>query len=138
MPAQIITQNLTNSKIPARFYRRAKVLLRIINKLIHTKFNEIGVVFVRPNIIRSLNRVYRGHNKITDILSFTYQAKPVMGELIICATQAKQQAQHEGISFNDELERLFIHGCLHLAGYDHMKKKDHRLMRALEDKILNN
>lgn len=138
MRPQISIQNFTQSKIPPRFLKRAQFLLKIINKLISGNLNEVGVVFVLPNIIRSLNRVYRGHNKVTDILSFTYQTKPVIGELIICTWQTKQQAQREGVSFNNELERLFVHGCLHLAGYDHMKEKERRVTRILEERILNN
>lgn len=138
MRPQITIQNFTQNKIPSHFLKRAQFLLKIINKLTRSSLKEVGVVFVRPNIIRSLNRVYRGHNKVTDILSFTYQTKPIIGELLICAWQAKQQAQREGVSFNNELERLFVHGCLHLAGYDHMKEKERRVMRTLEEKILNN
>jgi probable rRNA maturation factor len=138
MRSQITIQNFTQSKIPPRFLKRAQFLLKITNKLIRGNLNEVGVVLVRPNIIRSLNHVYRGHNKVTDILSFTYQTKPIIGELLICTLQTKQQAQRAGVSFNNELERLFVHGCLHLAGYDHMKEKERRVMRTLEEKVLNN
>jgi probable rRNA maturation factor len=98
------------------------------NHLAETK--ELSLALVDENEIKKLNKVYRNKNKATDVLSFDY------GEIIICIPVAKQQAESHKVSVNSEIELLFVHGLLHVLGFDHEKPKDNKTMRDAEQKIL--
>lgn len=90
---------------------------------------ELSVILVNDRVIRNLNRVYRGLDKVTDVLSFPQNspfcfskktALPVhLGDLAISLPRAKKQAVEYGVNFYDELTRLLVHGLLHLLGHDH-------------------
>jgi probable rRNA maturation factor len=105
----------------------------------------ISVALVGEQTIKNLNRTYRKKDKPTDVLSFSRlenlppnQPHFEIGDLIICLPVAKKQAKEYQQSLGRELERLTVHGTLHLFGYDHEKSKnDERIMFRLQDKILN-
>lgn len=87
-----------------------------------------SLAFVDSKTIKRLNKIYRGKNKITDVLSFEEDFKdfvdlPIdrkyLGEIVICVPQAKKQAQDIKCSLNKEIARLLVHGLAHLSGYDH-------------------
>lgn len=80
---------------------------------------ELTILFVDREQSRQANRTYRGRNKATDVLSFESFDEDSLGDLIICAPLAKQQAIEHGLSFRDELAYLTLHGILHLLGYEH-------------------
>ena len=60
----------------------------------------------------------------------------VLGEIYISFDKAREQALAYGHSLDRELKFLFVHGLLHLLGYDHMTKEDEKVMFALQDQIL--
>ncbi len=129
--------NLTEGGlVPPTFLKRIKTLISRFEKVIGINLKELSLVFITPAVIRQLNAQYRRHDKVTDVLSFTYQAKPIVGELFICLDQALKQAKRRNHSLTKEMNLLFVHGLLHLAGYDHMKSNERRIMRGLEKKIL--
>jgi|694.fasta_scaffold50405_3 probable rRNA maturation factor len=94
--------------------------------------------------MRSLNQAFRKKNRPTDVLSFSrlenpfpYQPQVDIGDLVICLPVARKQARVFQQSLSKELERLAVHGTLHLFGYDHEKsKRDEQIMFRLQDKIL--
>jgi len=127
----------TRGMVPSFFLSRVQKILKLAKKEVKQIFFEVGIVMVSKSRIRQLNKTYRKHDKATDILSFIYQNKPIAGELIVCLYQAQAQAKRRKHSLARELDILLIHGLLHLAGYDHMKPGERKVMRALEKKILN-
>ncbi len=74
---------------------------------------------------------------MTDVLSFEYNDEELFGELYISVPKAKSQAPRWKNTLYAELKRLIVHGCLHLAGYDHLKKPERREMTAREDHYLS-
>ena len=60
-----------------------------------------------------------------------------LGSIAICTEKAEEQAKEYGHSFVREMTYLFVHGLLHLLGYDHENEDDKRVMRAAEEKILS-
>ncbi len=88
---------------------------------------DISLVFVGTRKIRELNKNYRGVNRATNVLSFAEENKVSdeegLGEIIICLREIKKGAQRNKCSFEEELIRIFIHGLLHLLGYEHEKSK---------------
>lgn len=136
MPLTLTINNETKESLPAGFKSIVLNLIRAAEQCTKGRFNEVSVVVVEPLTSRQLNRRYRNHDWVTDILSFTYKTEPVMGELVICLAQAKKQAQRRGIALKQELSNLVVHGILHLLGYDHMRARERKIMRILEARIL--
>jgi probable rRNA maturation factor len=88
--------------------------------------------------IRKLNKTYRNRDKVTDVLSFPFNDGDLLGEIYISVRRTEIQAHRYGVHFNEEFVRLFTHGLLHLAGYDHIKESDGLLMERNEMKYINN
>lgn len=102
---------------------------------------EISLSFCDAREIQQLNRDYRGKDKVTDVLSFEAAAPgdpelPILGDIIICVKRAHEQAQELGHSNEREFAFLFVHGLLHLLGYDHQNDDDAKAMFALQDQVL--
>ncbi len=85
--------------------------------------------------LRRLNRDFRGKNKATNVLSFP-GADGYAGDIAIAHGVTKGEAQAAGKKFIDHAAHLVVHGVLHLAGYDHERPKDAKVMEPLEVKIL--
>ena len=82
---------------------------------------EISLTLLDDDGIRELNRTYLGRNVPTDVISFAlYEGdEAVLGDVYVGYEQAAIQALEAGISVEEELARLSIHGTLHVLGYDH-------------------
>lgn len=77
------------------------------------------MVFCEEEFIRELNGQYRGLDQPTDVLSFGQDPEAgLLGDVILSVPTAQKQARAHGHSREDELAWLFLHGCLHLLGYD--------------------
>ncbi|HMK55823.1 MAG TPA: rRNA maturation RNase YbeY [Dissulfurispiraceae bacterium] len=109
---------------------------------------SVSVMLVGDRKMRELNHAYRGVDRTTDVLSFSQlegmtveQAITELGDIVISPAQAARQAAESGNDFDSEMQRLLVHGLLHLIGYDHeidrhnamkMKKKEKELLDALK------
>lgn len=92
--------------------------------------------------MKKLNKMYRNKNKTTDVISLEYPVdamvrQSIFGEIFISIPQARRQAEKLGHRLKDEIAFLFVHGFLHIHGYDHEKPKDEKVMFALTDQILD-
>lgn len=96
------------------------------------------IAFVSDRAIRQLNRQFRGIDKATDVLSFPAEEESNLGDIAISVETAAAQAKENGLTFDEELAQLILHGLLHLAGYDHetdkgeMNRLELRLRRKLK------
>jgi probable rRNA maturation factor len=121
--------------------RRVKRSARKILGLIDERDAELSLALVANGEIAKLNRKYRHKRKPTDVLSFPADdtsAGPhrLLGDVVISVDRAEEQAKAGGWTLEEEIDRLLIHGILHLLGYDHERsKKEARVMRAMERKI---
>ncbi len=98
---------------------------------------DIELIIVDNNSMKKINKEYRGVDKTTDVLSFPLediQHLP-LGSIIISIDKAKEVANTLKHSLDDEIALLFIHGLLHLLGYDH--ETDNGEMREKEEEIIN-
>jgi probable rRNA maturation factor len=89
--------------------------------------------------MRFLNRRYRHKNYVTDVLSFSYgevlvDKRLFLGEIVIAPEVAFTQAVRYGVCPHKELRQLFVHGILHLLGYDH--ETDQGQMNRLQKRLL--
>jgi len=97
----------------------------------------VTVAFVSDRAMRELNRRWRGKRGTTDVLSFPAGREDfeggegeTLGDVVISVEQAARQAGEAGLTFENEVEQLILHGLLHLCGYDH--ETDGGEMNALE------
>ena len=117
---------------------------------------ELEVSFVNIEEMKQINFEQRKIDKVTDVLSFPYldlqqgllninehkyDINPetnnlMLGEIVICKDIAIRQAEEFGHSFQREMSYLYLHGLLHLLGFDHVDDGDKVLMRKFEEEIL--
>ena len=117
--------------------KKIKEIVKLIARLSKVNEGAVEINFVSPNEIKEINRRRRGKDEVTDVLSFAYsEMPPIQGEIVICLAQARRQAKFYRRHLNDEMKLLFVHGCLHLVGYDHIKPRERATMKALECKVL--
>lgn len=127
---------------------------RLINfaakKLEIEEHSEVSVTFVTNERIQEINKEYRDKDYPTDVISFAMEElgegeveligaemPRVLGDIIICVSKAKEQAEEYGHSFLRELGFLAVHGFLHLLGYDHMTEEEEKEMFTLQKETLN-
>jgi probable rRNA maturation factor len=107
-------------------------------KAIGNDGSSATIAFVSDKRIRQLNRQFRGMDKETDVLSFPSDGPDEnLGDIAISLETAVSQAKENGLSLDDEIGQLILHGLLHLSGYDHetdngeMNRLELRLRRKL-------
>lgn len=117
--------NLTSFSVGKKFFTGlAKKIIKGENKGI----KNLSIAFVLPEEIKKLNLKYRKKNKSTDVLAFSdnrsYKLEAIScSEIVICPELVKENAKKYRNSFKQEMTRVFIHGLLHILGYDHEKSK---------------
>ncbi|WP_169308480.1 rRNA maturation RNase YbeY [Ferrimonas aestuarii] len=102
---------------------------------------ELSIRIVDNEESQSLNRDYRGKDKPTNVLSFPFEAPPMVptdliGDLVISAEVVEKEAKEQQKSASDHWAHMVVHGCLHLVGYDHIEDEEAEQMEALERQIL--
>ncbi|MFM1892786.1 MAG: hypothetical protein RLZ44_1863 [Pseudomonadota bacterium] len=94
---------------------------------------------------RELNRVYRGKDRPTNVLSFPFEAPPgvppeqtggLLGDLVICAPVVAHEAADQGKALEAHWAHMVVHGLLHLLGYDHEQEPQAQEMEARERQLL--
>lgn len=121
---------------------------KVINfacKKMNVKNPLLNIVLVNNKRIQKINKEYRNIDAVTDVISFAFEEVNdvnyddirFLGEIYISYERCCEQAQEFGHSVRRELCYLAVHGLLHLLGYDHMNEKDKKVMRTLEEEILN-
>jgi probable rRNA maturation factor len=98
----------------------------------------LSLAFINKAEMKKLNLKFRKKNKPTDVLSFNLDEKEYLGEIVICPEIVKNNSEKFGVSFKEELLKVFVHGILHLCGYDHEKSiKDAQKMEAKQEEYLS-
>ena len=97
---------------------------------------DVELVFVNDDEMRKINREHRGIDKATDVLSFPYEqvSDGLMGSVVISTDTASRVASELGHSIECEIALLFLHGILHILGYDH--EIDNGQMREKEKEVI--
>jgi probable rRNA maturation factor len=98
------------------------------------KVRELSVVLVGPQRMETLAHRLKKRGP-TDVLSFTHDP-PLLGEIFLCPKVMKQRAPLFRRTPQEHARALFVHGLLHLLGYDHQRKRDAERMEEMEKKIL--
>lgn len=128
---------LRRRKLPKNWIEeKAKRILDIL----HVENSELSVLITDDEEIKELNRTYRGKDRSTDVLSFPMgdriEGRVILGDVVISLDTAQKQARKLRHSLEEEVERLLVHGILHLLGYDHeLGEEEERKFRELEEKV---
>jgi len=100
---------------------------------------DINYIFCNDNYLADINWRYLQHDTLTDIITFptTESDTIVSGEIYISFERVKENAKNLGLSFDDEFDRVLVHGILHLIGYNDHRPLEKQQMRAKEDYYLH-
>ena len=108
---------------------------------------ELSILLTDNEGIRALNRRYLDRDRPTDVLSFpmwdfnselrTPNSELILGDVVISIEKARKQAEELGVTMDEELSRLLVHGILHLFGFDHEKSsKEAQRMKKEEERLI--
>ena len=102
------------------------------------KMGDLSIIFCSDPYILDINLRYLQHDYFTDIITFDYcEGDTVSGDLFISIDRVRENALFYGASFEDELDRVMVHGVLHLLGYDDHTPEEQAVMRAKENYYVN-
>ncbi len=143
--------------IPVNWIEKLETILLLTGEMEGIIEGEVALSFVDDEAIRELNKSYRGLDKVTDVLSFAltendsdeptivfnsedWEEAPdgvLLGDIIISIPRALAQSEEYGHSLEREIAFLFVHGFLHLIGYDHQDEEAEQVMIAKQEQILS-
>ncbi len=134
--------NTTDEKIETK---ELDQVIKFACKKMNVKNPLLNIVIVDNKKIQEINKTYRNKDAVTDVISFAFEEVSdveytdvrFLGEIYISYERCKEQAEEYGHSVKREFCYLAVHGLLHLLGYDHIEEEDKKVMRALEEEILN-
>jgi len=145
-PVSVYVEPGSRGKVEARELRRVARAVMAAEGVATDVGLEIALA--TPETVRDLNRLYRGRDEATDVLSFA--AREVeggfveapgeaasLGEVVVCAEVAEQQAASHGRQLRAEVAHLLVHGLLHILGYDHDDPAGAERMTGREDALLS-
>ena len=125
-----------------RFEFKGKVLnnkwLKMVAESEVKRLGDVSIIFCSDPYILDINQRYLQHDYFTDIITFDYcEGKVLSGDLFISIDTVRENAAEYGATFEEELNRVMVHGLLHLIGYDDHTPEQQREMRSKEDYYLS-
>lgn len=102
------------------------------------RIGDVNIIFCSDNYILDVNLKYLQHDYFTDIITFDYCENNVLsGDLFISVDSVRENSVFYNTEFEDELNRVMVHGVLHLIGYDDHTEEDQKVMREKENYYLS-
>ena len=126
----------TKIRNPNLYFKRKIKKLSLL-KLFSKKNFQFTLLLTSKKVIKKLNKKFRKKNKETDVLSFPFKShlnKDYRGDIAICYEIINTRSKKT--NFSIELDKIWIHGLLHLLGYNHKRLEDYKLMLKREQDIL--
>jgi len=112
-----------------------------IKKVVSTEKKQLGqiiFVFCTDSYLLKKNIQFLKHDTLTDVITFDYcNGHKISGDILISIDRIKENAKIFNVEFLNELDRVMVHGLLHLLGYNDKAKKDAKIMRSKEDFYLS-
>lgn len=101
------------------------------------RLGDISIIFCSDPYILEVNLKYLQHDYFTDIITFDYcEGNRLSGDLFISVDSVRENAEYYSVEFEDELNRVIVHGILHLMGYDDHSDEEKIIMRKKENYYL--
>lgn len=133
----MITYNVDGVKMPKIKKRDNSAWVKAVAASYGKKVGEIAYIFVDDERILDVNRQYLQHDYYTDIITFDYCEEDIIsGDLFISLDTVRTNAEQVGTTYEQELNRVIIHGILHLCGIDDKGPGEREIMEAAENKAL--
>ena len=161
MPQYVITVEAESLEPATRAHVDIEALRSLCSRVLEEESADdaagLTIVFADDELLRSLNRAHRDLDVPTDVLSFPAwesglddgdefappevprdadEPGPYLGDIAVSVETAARQAAEAGLTIEQELAHLVLHGLLHLLGYDHQAPEDDARMRAREEAVL--
>lgn len=134
----MISYNTVNVNMPPIKRRNNSAWVRRVAATYRKEVGEIAYIFCDDEKILEVNQQYLNHDYYTDIITFDYTEGNVLsGDLFISLDTVRTNAEQRNISYREELDRVIIHGILHLCGINDKGPGERQLMEAAENKALN-
>lgn len=153
MPHELFNNQRKVKIRPADF---DEFLSRVFDAVDESEGRSAAIAFVSDRKMRELNRDFRGKDSTTDVLSFPFEPDEFaitadssrqppeggtpnadfLGDIVISLEQASRQAAENGLTIEEEVKQLILHGILHLCGYDHETDDGEMNARELELRML--
>ncbi|NQW30742.1 MAG: rRNA maturation RNase YbeY [Ignavibacteria bacterium] len=134
MPIEITITNASGLHYRGKPQIEAAVSRTFKSQKINTA--RVDIVFLTDAEMKRLNNQYLQHNYTTDVLTFPLDSEPLHGEVYISLSVAKQQSEEYGVTLQNELCRLCVHGTLHLLGFDDATPAGRQRMTDLENRFI--
>ena len=122
-------------KDPKKYFKQKLNLLKKISPF-KNKNQEFSILLTNNKKMKKLNNKFRRKNKKTDVLSFPLKKNSYIGDIAISFEIINKKSLLSNFAY--EFDKTWIHGYLHLIGYDHKTNKDHKKMSSKEKLILKN
>lgn len=136
----LVYQTIRRPGVSRQFIRQS--VLAILSYL-KKEEASVSIHLIGEQRMRQLNRLYRGLDRPTDVLSFAAKEGSRMphgehdlGEIFLCPRVVQKQAKRFGVSFQEEFGRMLIHGLLHTLGFDHDTATHAKKMFSLQEDFL--
>ncbi|MEW6061915.1 MAG: rRNA maturation RNase YbeY [Bacteroidota bacterium] len=98
---------------------------------------ELSIVLVDDKAIQTMNKHFLGHDYVTDVITFPLEHDRISAEVYINVQQAKRQAKEHGVSVQNEMTRLVVHGTLHALGYDDTTSRKRKMMHTVQERYVS-
>ena len=122
---------------PIQQKNKKKRWLKDVIEHLDFKLGNISVIFCSDDYLLSLNKKHLNHNYYTDVITFNYCSnKTISGDIFVSVDRVKAFSIDTNTSFLSEINRVIVHGVLHLCGFDDKKPDEILKMRKLEDLYL--
>ncbi|MDR0830950.1 MAG: rRNA maturation RNase YbeY [Prevotellaceae bacterium] len=126
-----------NIKIPQIRRRETTAWIKSVAQNYGKKIGDISYIFCNDEKILEVNQKYLQHDYFTDVITFDYSENDVIsGDIFISLETVKSNSEKYNTLYNNELQRVIIHGILHLCGLKDKTEKDEKLMREAENNAL--
>lgn len=133
----MVSYFLEDVKFEFKHKRVNNAWLKMVAESEVKKLGNINIIFCSDNYILDVNMKYLQHDYFTDIITFDYCEKNILsGDLFISIDSVRENSVFFKTEFADELNRVIVHGLLHLIGYDDHTESDQKLMREKENYYL--
>ena len=127
-----------DTKFDFKEKRRTSRWLKLVAESEIRRLGDVSIIFCSDPYILDVNLKYLQHDYYTDIITFDYCEGDVLsGDLFISVDSVRENAVEYGVEFSDELNRVIVHGILHLIGYDDHTEGDVKMMRKKENYYLS-
>ena len=130
---------------PQTYFNKKLRKISLLTRLFKNKNLAFTILLTNSLNIKKINKKFRKRNKITDVLSFPFFSSKnlnlvkenniYIGDIAVCYEIISKRSKKN--SFISEFDKVWVHGLLHLLGYDHIKNKDYFKMSKFEKRILS-